>query len=56
MATRSFTAEYKVEKSDVKTLRNIIKDERKLRIRKVKRHKDLKGKEMLRLLGLKNDL
>lgn len=52
MATRSFTDTYTVKKSDVNSLHNIINDKRKLKIKKVKGHKDVKGKAMLDMLGL----
>lgn len=52
MATRSFTDTYTVKKSDVNRLHNIINDDKKLKIIKVKGHKDVKGKAMLKMLGI----
>lgn len=52
MATRSFTDSYTVSKSDMKALRNIMKDKRKIRIRKVKGHRDVNGKDAIKMLGL----
>lgn len=52
MATRSFTDTYKVNKSDVDVLHNIINDKRKIKIKKVVGHKDVKGKAMLDMIAL----
>lgn len=52
MATRSFTDTYTVNKSDVDVLHNIINDKRKIKIKKVVGHKDVKGKAILDMLGL----
>lgn len=52
MATRSFTDSYTVSKSDMKALRNIMKEKTKIRIKKVKGHRDVKGKDAINMLGL----
>lgn len=53
MATKSFTDTYKIKRSDVKNFRNIMSDTRKLKIRKVKGHHDIRDKaEVKKLLGL----
>ena len=45
MATKSFTDIYKIKRSDVNQFRNIMTDTRKLKIRKVKGHEDIRNKE-----------
>ena len=45
MATKSFTDTYKIKRSDVSQFRNIMSDTRKLKIRKVKGHQDIRDKE-----------
>ena len=52
MATRSFTDTYTVSKSDMKALRNIMKEKTKIRIKKVKGHRDVNGKDAINMLGL----
>ena len=52
MATRSFTDSYTVSKSDMKALRNIMKKKTKIRIKKVKGHRDVNGKDAIKMLGL----
>lgn len=52
MATRSFTDTYTAKKSDVNKLHNIINDDKVLKMNKVKGHKDVKGKAMLKMLGI----
>lgn len=52
MATRSFTDSYTVSKSDMKALRNIMKEKTKIRIKKVKGHRDVNGKDAIKMLGL----
>lgn len=52
MATRSFTDSYTVSKSDMKALRNIMKEKTKIRIKKVKGHCDVNGKDAIKMLGL----
>lgn len=52
MATRSFTDTYTVEKSDVNRLHDIMNDDKKLKIKKVKGHQDIKGKAILKMLGI----
>lgn len=52
MATRSFTDSYTVSKSDMKALRNIMKEKTKIRIKKVKGHRDVNGKDAINMLGL----
>lgn len=53
MATKSFTDTYKIKRSDVINFRNIMSDTRKLKIRKVKGHQDVRDKEEFKkLLGL----
>lgn len=52
MATKSFTDTYKIKRSDVSNFRNIMSDTRKLKIRKVKGHQDIRDKkELKKLLG-----
>ena len=48
MATKSFTDTYKIKRSDVSQFRNIMSDTRKLKIRKVKGHQDMRDKEEFR--------
>ena len=48
MATKSFTDTYKIKRSDVSQFRNIMSDTRKLKIRKVKGHQDIRDKEEFR--------
>lgn len=45
MATKSFTDTYKIKRSDVEKFHNIMSDTRKLKIKKVKDHQDVKDKE-----------
>ncbi|MEG0693341.1 MAG: hypothetical protein RR444_09715 [Oscillospiraceae bacterium] len=52
MATRSFDDTYTAKKADVNRLHNIINDDKKLIIKKVKGHKDVKGIAMLKMLGV----
>lgn len=52
MTTRSFTDSYTVSKSDMKALRNIMKEKTKIRIKKVKGHRDVNGKDAIKMLGL----
>ena len=52
MATRSFTDSYTVSKSDMKALRNIMKEKTKIRIKNVKGHRDVNGKDAINMLGL----
>lgn len=52
MAMRSFTDSYTVSKSDMKALRNIMKEKTKIRIKKVKGHRDVNGKDAINMLGL----
>lgn len=53
MATKSFTDTYKIKRSDVNNFRNIMTDTRKLKIRKVKGHQDIRDKnELKKFFGL----
>lgn len=53
MATKSFIDTYKIKRSDISKFRNIMSDTRKLKIRKVKGHQDIRDKdEFNKLLGL----
>ena len=48
MATKSFTDTYKIKRSDVSQFRSIMSDTRKLKIREVKGHQDIRDKEEFR--------
>ena len=52
MATRSFPDSYTASKSDMKALCNIMKEKTKIRIKKVKGHRDVNGKDAIKMLGL----
>ena len=57
MATKSFTDTYVIEKSDVDRFHNIMNNDKKVKPIKVVDHKDVKGKDILEMLGLnKRDL
>ena len=53
MATKSFTDTYKIKRSDMEKFRNIMSDTRKLKIKKVKDHQDVKDKEEYKLQFVK---
>lgn len=53
MATKSFTDVYTINRSDLKRIRNIMLDTRKLELKTVKGHQDVRDKEeLLQILGL----
>lgn len=53
MATKSFTDTYVIERKDVNRFHNIINNDKQVKPKKVVGHKDVKGKAILEMLGLK---
>ena len=53
MATRSFTDTYVIRKKDVDRFHNIMNSEKKVKIKKVIGHQDVKGNAILGMLGIK---
>lgn len=53
MATKSFTDTYVIERKDVNRFHNIINNDKQVKPKKVEGHKDVKGKAILEMLGLK---
>lgn len=53
MATRSFTDTYVIGRKDVKKFHNIMNNKKDIKLEKVKGHKDVKGKAILKLLNIK---
>lgn len=53
MATRSFTDTYVIERKDVDNFHNIMKNKTNIKLKKVKGHKDVRGKAILKMLNIK---
>lgn len=53
MATKSFTDTYVIERKDVNRFHNIVKNTKKVELKEVVGHKDVKGNAMLAMLGIK---
>ena len=53
MATKSFTDTYVIERKDVDRFHNIMNKKTDIQLNKVKGHKDVKGKAILKMLNLK---
>ena len=53
MATRSFIDTYVIRKKDVDRFYNIMNSEKKVKIKKVIGHQDVKGNAILGMLGIK---
>lgn len=57
MAIKSFTDTYVIERKDVNRFHDIVNSKKQIVVKEVKGHKDVKGKEMLVMLGInKHDL
>ena len=52
MATRSFTDTYVIECEDVEKFRKIMNCKSEIKVKKVRNHKDVKGKAILKMLNL----
>lgn len=53
MATKSFTDTYIIERSDVNRFHNIMSKPKKIKVKKVMNHQDVKGKAIVDMLGIK---
>lgn len=53
MATKSFTDTYIIERSDVNRFHNIMNKSKKVKVKKVLGHQDVKGKAIIDMLGIK---
>ena len=53
MATKSFTDTYIIERSDVNRFHNIMSKPKKVKVKKVMNHQDVKGKAIVDMLGIK---
>lgn len=52
MATKSFTDTYVIERKDVNRFHNIMNKSKKVKVKKVMGHQDVKGKAILGMLGI----
>lgn len=53
MATKSFTDTYIIDRSDVNRFHNIMSKPKKVKVKKVMNHQDVKGKAIVDMLGIK---
>lgn len=53
MATKSFTDTYVIGRKDVNRFHNIMNSKKDIKVKKVKGHKDVKGKAILKMLNIK---
>lgn len=53
MATKSFIDTYIIERSDVNIFHNIMSKPKKVKVKKVMNHQDVKGKAIVDMLGIK---
>ena len=52
MATRSFTDSYRVNKKDLHKLHDIINNQRRIEVKEIKGHKEVKGHAIAKMLNL----
>lgn len=55
MAIKSFTDTYIIERLDINRFHNIMNKQKKVKIKKVIDHQDVKGNAILNILGIKKE-